>query len=102
MRVLAQSGNVNGGWAQFHAGYISNLVTDWSSIKLEINKHGIFVNGSSIADLCDSVEVYTAILNNLTSASILQIGKKITAQAAHPAVFKRVSLCKLENTLTEA
>lgn len=102
MRVGSQSGNVNGAWAQFHAGYISNLVTDWSNIKLEINKHGIFVNDTDIAELCDSVEVYTAILNNLTSASILQIGKKITAQAAHPAVFKRVSLCKLENTLTEA
>lgn len=101
MGLNAQSGNVNGGWGQFSANYLSNFITDWSNIRLDVSKHGIFLNGSNIVDLCNSAEVYTAILNNLTSASILQIGRKMTNSNAHPAVYKRVYFYKLGDSVTE-
>ena len=77
---------------------MSDYITDWSNIKIEINKSGIFVNGNDVASKATAPDVYALLLERLLSQSALQIGKKTVKETLHPVVFKCIYFCQSGNT----
>ena len=92
---VGAQGDVAGGWGQFNSGYVNNVITDWSNIKLEVNKNGMFVNGNDIAEFANDQNAYSDILNMLLSGETLQIGNLMDVGNLHPITFKSVYFYKL-------
>ena len=100
MDIYIQSRNVNGEWNQCNVSKVSNYITDWSNIKIELNKNGIFVNGTDVASKANAPDVYALLFERLMSKTTLQIGKK-NADKLHPATFRNVYFYELGNSSTE-
>lgn len=98
MDIYIQSSDVNGVWNQCTFSKVSDYITDWSNIKIEINKSGIFVNGNDVASKATAPDVYALLLERLLSQSALQIGKKTVKETLHPVVFKCIYFCQSGNT----
>lgn len=100
MDIYIQSSNVNGDWNQCNVVRVSDYITDWSNIQIEVNKNGIFVNGNDIAGKAKAPDVYALLFERLMSKTTLQIGKK-NADKLHPATFRNVYFYELGNSSTE-
>lgn len=100
MDIYIQSSNVNGDWNQCNVVRVSDYITDWSNIQIEVNKNGIFVNGNDIAGKAKAPDVYALLFERLMSKTTLQIGKK-NADKLHPATFRNVYFYELGNSSKE-